>query len=135
MPSAKRFGSASTSMDKKLATTIGASARVARGRMELTQADVAERIDVATEVYGRLERGGMLPSVQTLLKLCHELHVSADELLGLSAQNGGTPARASEAPPPTPERPEVRRLLRSVRQLDPAQVKLLGLVANALTKR
>lgn len=134
MPSAKRFGSASKGMDKKLATTIGASARVARGRMELTQADVAERIDVATEVYGRLERGGMLPSVQTLLKLCHELHVSADELLGLAAQ-GVTPSRASEAPPPTPERPEVRRLLRSVRQLDPAQVKLLGLVANALTRR
>lgn len=134
MPSAKRFGSASKGMDKKLATTIGASARVARGRMELTQADVAERIDVATEVYGRLERGGMLPSVQTLLKLCHELHVSADELLGLAAQ-GVTPARANEAPPPTPERPEVRRLLRSVRQLDPAQVKLLGLVANALTRR
>lgn len=134
MPSAKRFGSASEGMDKKLATTIGASARVARGRMELTQADVAERIDVATEVYGRLERGGMLPSVQTLLKLCHELHVSADELLGLAAQ-GAPPSRASEAPPPTPERPEVRRLLRSVRQLDPGQVKLLGLVANALTRR
>ena len=134
MPSAKRFGSASKGMDKKLATTIGASARVARGRMELTQADVAERIDVATEVYGRLERGGMLPSVQTLLKLCHELHVSADELLGLAAQ-GAPPSRASAAPPPTPERPEVRRLLRSVRQLDPAQVKLLGLVANALTRR
>jgi transcriptional regulator with XRE-family HTH domain len=134
MPSAKRFGSASKGMDKKLATTIGASARVARGRMELTQADVAERIDVATEVYGRLERGGMLPSVQTLLKLCHELHVSADELLGLAAQ-GAPPSRTSEAPPPTPERPEVRRLLRSVRQLDPAQVKLLGLVANALQRR
>ncbi|MFP2934834.1 helix-turn-helix transcriptional regulator, partial [Pyxidicoccus sp. 3LG] len=80
-------------MDKKLATTIGAAARAARTRLELTQADVAERIDVATEVYGRLERGGMLPSVQTLLKLCHELHVSADELLGL-ASHGAAASRA-----------------------------------------
>jgi transcriptional regulator with XRE-family HTH domain len=122
-------------MDKKLATTIGSAARAARGRLELTQADVAERIDVATEVYGRLERGGMLPSVQTLLKLCHELHVSADELLGLASHGSGASSRASEPPPPAPERPEVRRLLRGVRQLDPAQVKLLGLVANALMRR
>jgi transcriptional regulator with XRE-family HTH domain len=122
-------------MDKKLATTIGAAARAARTRLELTQADVAERIDVATEVYGRLERGGMLPSVQTLLKLCHELHVSADELLGLSS-HGTNASRSSAEPPPSPqERPEVRRLLRTVRQLDPSKVKLLGLVANALGRR
>lgn len=123
-------------MDKKLATTIGAAARAARTRLELTQADVAERIDVATEVYGRLERGGMLPSVQTLLKLCHELHVSADELLGLAASHGPSNAsRASEPPPSPQERPEVRRLLRTVRQLEPSKVKLLGLVANALGRR
>ncbi|MFP2931261.1 transcriptional regulator, partial [Pyxidicoccus sp. 3LG] len=32
-------------------------------------------------------------------------------------------------------RPEVRRLLRTVSQLDPSKVKLLGLVANALGRR
>jgi transcriptional regulator with XRE-family HTH domain len=123
-------------MDKKLATTIGAAARAARTRLELTQADVAERIDVATEVYGRLERGGMLPSVQTLLKLCHELHVSADELLGLASHGNANASRSASEPPPSPqERPEVRRLLRTVRQLDPSKVKLLGLVANALGRR
>lgn len=122
-------------MDKKLAITIGAAARAARARLELTQADVAERIDVATEVYGRLERGGMLPSVQTLLKLCHELNISADELLGLAAPSS-TSSRSHEAPSNSPpERAEVRRLLRSVRQLSPSQVKLLGLVANALRQR
>jgi transcriptional regulator with XRE-family HTH domain len=120
-------------MDKKLATTIGAAARSARMRLELTQADVAERIDVATEVYGRLERGGMLPSVQTLLKLCHELNVSSDELLGLS-QHGPT-TRAAEPPAAPTERPEIRRLLRSLRQLESAHIKLLGLVAKALLRR
>jgi transcriptional regulator with XRE-family HTH domain len=120
-------------MDKKLASTIGAAARAARMRLELTQADVAERIEVATEVYGRLERGGMLPSVQTLLRLCHELNVSADELLGLSHH---TPSpRSAEAPSLPSERPEIRRLLRSLRQLDPSYVKLLGLVAKALMRR
>jgi transcriptional regulator with XRE-family HTH domain len=123
-------------MDKKLASTIGASARAARMRLELTQADVAERIDVATEVYGRLERGGMLPSVQTLIKLCHELHVSSDELLGLS-QHAPNPrsSAASEAPSAPSERPEIRRLLRSLRQLESSHIKLLGLVAKALLRR
>jgi transcriptional regulator with XRE-family HTH domain len=122
-------------MDKKLASTIGAAARAARMRLELTQADVAERIEVATEVYGRLERGGMLPSVQTLLRLCNELNVSADELLGLS--NHGPSARSStvEAPSLPTERPEIRRLLRSMRQLDSSHIKLLGLVAKALLRR
>jgi transcriptional regulator with XRE-family HTH domain len=119
-------------MDKKLASTIGAAARAARMRHELTQADVAERIEVATEVYGRLERGGMLPSVQTLLRLCHELNVSADELLGLS--HSPSP-RSSEAPSAPNERPEIRRFLRSLRQLDSSHVKLLGLVAKALLRR
>lgn len=102
-------------------------------RLELTQADVAERIDVATEVYGRLERGGMLPSVQTLLKLCHELNVSSDELLGLSLH--GPSPRTAEAPSAPSERPEIRRLLRSLRQLDSSHMKLLGLVAKALLRR
>jgi transcriptional regulator with XRE-family HTH domain len=124
-------------MDKKLASIIGAAARAARMRLELTQADVAERIDVATEVYGRLERGGMLPSVQTLLKLCHELNVSSDELLGLTP-HGSSPRSSNmvaEAPSVPTERPEIRRFLRSLRQLDSSHIKLLGLVAKALLRR
>ena len=52
-------------MAKKLATRLGECARAARQRLNLTQEDVAERIGIATEVYGRLERGNMLPSVPT----------------------------------------------------------------------
>ncbi|WP_224368666.1 helix-turn-helix transcriptional regulator [Hyalangium versicolor] len=122
-------------MDKKLASTIGAAARAARMRLELTQADVAERIDVATEVYGRLERGGMLPSVQTLLKLCHELNVSSDELLGLTSHGPSLRSTTVEVPTAPTERPEIRRLLRSLRQLDSSHIKLLGLVAKALLRR
>ncbi|WP_224240372.1 helix-turn-helix transcriptional regulator [Hyalangium gracile] len=122
-------------MDKKLASTIGAAARAARMRLELTQADVAERIDVATEVYGRLERGGMLPSVQTLLKLCHELNVSSDEPLGLTPHGPSPRSAPAEAPSAPSERPEIRRLLRSLRQLDSSHIKLLGLVAKALLRR
>ncbi|HEX8705831.1 MAG TPA: helix-turn-helix transcriptional regulator, partial [Myxococcaceae bacterium] len=44
-------------MEKPLASTLGAVARAARMRAGLTQEDVAERIGMASEVYGRMERG------------------------------------------------------------------------------
>src|SRR6218665_3222801 len=84
-------------MAKKLATRLGECARAARQRLNLTQEDVAERVGIATEVYGRLERGNMLPSVPTFRKLCAVLSLSADEALGLSSE-----ASASWTPPPPP---------------------------------
>lgn len=44
---------------------------------------MADRLELSPEFYGRLERGVALPSVETLRRLAVELHVSADELLGL----------------------------------------------------
>ena len=55
-------------MEKPLASILGAVARTARMRAGLTQEDVAERIGMASEVYGRMERGQMLPRVEKLLK-------------------------------------------------------------------
>jgi transcriptional regulator with XRE-family HTH domain len=124
-------------MEQRLATLIGNAVRASRQRLELTQADVAERVGIATEVYGRLERGHMLPSVRTLRKLCLVLSCSSDVLLGLSATavvaEGGTPALA-EDPPEYRERPEVRRLMRTVRKLDSPRLRLLGQVAHALER-
>ncbi|MFP2926982.1 helix-turn-helix transcriptional regulator [Pyxidicoccus sp. 3LG] len=120
-------------MEQRLATIIGNAVRAARQRLELTQADVAERVGIATEVYGRLERGHMLPSVRTLRKLCLVLNCSSDVLLGMAGAAGveGAPALA-EDPPEYRERPEVRRLLRTVRKLDAPRLRLLGQVAHAL---
>ncbi|CAM4202536.1 helix-turn-helix transcriptional regulator [Corallococcus exiguus] len=124
-------------MEQRLATLIGNAVRVARQRLELTQADVAERVGIATEVYGRLERGHMLPSVRTLRKLCLVLSCSSDVLLGLSATaavtEDGAP-QVAEDPPEYRERPEVRRLLRTVRKLDSPRLRLLGQVAHALER-
>ncbi len=94
---------------------------------------MAERVGLATEVYGRLERGGMLPSVPTLRKLCETLRIPSDVLLGL------TPAQenfwAKEAPPrPTEEPAEIRRLVRTVKKLEPAEFRLLGLMATGLLR-
>ncbi|WP_233610342.1 helix-turn-helix transcriptional regulator, partial [Corallococcus sp. AB049A] len=56
-------------LERKLAVSVGAAARAARLKAGLTQADVADRVGIASEVYGRLERGKMMPSVPTLFRL------------------------------------------------------------------
>ncbi|KFA88825.1 helix-turn-helix transcriptional regulator [Archangium violaceum] len=121
-------------MAKKLATRLGESARAARQRLNLTQEDVAERIGIATEVYGRLERGNMLPSVPTFRKLCAVLGLSADEALGLTNENPlpwTPPAPSPEASEPA----ELRRLLRRARQLDRNSLRVLSLVAAHLGQK
>ena len=62
---------------------IGVRARDARKKLQLTQEDVAERIDVSTEHYGRIERGQTLCSLLLFARLVHALNVSADCLLGV----------------------------------------------------
>jgi transcriptional regulator with XRE-family HTH domain len=118
---------------QKLAKALGDSAREARQRAGLTQADVAERIGVATEVYGRLERGLLMPSVPTLRRLCLALHLPADALLALDSPQ--TPAWAEvPIPPPVQEGPQMRRLMRHVRKLNPTQLRALSLVAATLRR-
>ena len=118
----------------KLAANVGEMAREARQRAGLTQADVAERVGLATEVYGRLERGRMLPSVPSLRRLCIALRTPSDTFLGLNT--GEVPTWAAEsAPPDYEESPEYRRLMRTLRKLDASQLKLISLVAAALQKR
>ncbi|ADO75529.1 helix-turn-helix domain-containing protein [Stigmatella aurantiaca] len=117
-------------MEQRLATIIGAAVRAARQRLDLTQADVAERVGIATEVYGRLERGHMLPSVKTLRRLCLVLNCSSDVLLGVTSPE--KPVEVAEDPHEYGERPEVRRVLRTLRRLEPAQLKLISQVAGAI---
>jgi transcriptional regulator with XRE-family HTH domain len=125
------MGQTSTS---KLAANVGEIAREARQRSGLTQADVAERVGLATEVYGRLERGRMLPSVPSLRRLCIALRTPSDTFLGLNTGEVATWVAESD-PPEYDESPELRRLMRTLRKLDASQLKLISLVAAALEKR
>lgn len=114
--------------ENPLGGQIGRTAREARLKLGWTQADVAERIGLTVEVYGRLERGQMLPSTPTLIGLRSALGVAADVLLGL------TPAQATTAPPEaTDELPlETRRLVRSLRGLDRLQLSIFQKLAQGL---
>lgn len=118
---------------QRLARSLGDTAREARRREGLTQADVAERIGVATEVYGRLERGLLMPSVPTLRRLCVALRLAADTLLALGPT--APPAWVETAPPPEQEGPQLRRLLRHLRKLNPEQLRALNNVAATLRRQ
>ena len=118
-------------MNEELAITVGAAARAARVRLGLTQADVAERVGIAMEVYSRMERGKVLPSVTTLRRLCQVLRIGADTLLGLEVEPPDAPLEegaATSAPGEDP--PRLRRLVRALRTLDPVQLKAVAQVIH-----
>jgi DNA-binding XRE family transcriptional regulator len=52
-------------MDENLQRLLGESARAARLQLGLTQAEVAKKVRLKSGVYGRVERGMMMPSVPT----------------------------------------------------------------------
>jgi transcriptional regulator with XRE-family HTH domain len=122
-------------MEKPLSIILGIAVRTARMRAGLTQEDVAERIGMASEVYGRMERGQMLPRVENLRRLCLVLNVPPHELLGLESMVGRSTFPWEEARPRADDTADMRRLLRRLRRLSPNQVKLLSLIAGAMMSR
>lgn len=116
-------------MNEELARTIGEAARAARGRLGLTQVQVAEAVGIAAMVYSRLERGLMLPSVPTLLKLCRVLETTPDALLGFSP--GDAPVkRATRAQREQEE--ALRHLVSLGGKLDAQKLQALITMAKAL---
>ncbi len=125
-------------METKLAKIVGSAARDARKALSITQEDAAERIGISLEFYGRIERGGTLPSVPTLARMAEALRTSADSLLGSSPRAGvareRTVQRWSE-PVVQEESRELRKLLRRLRRADRKTLRLLNAFVNALERR
>ena len=106
----------SARVERPLAMNLGSMAHSARMRAGLTQAEVARRVGVQLEVYGRIERGEMFPSVPTLRRICVALEIPSDELLGLDA----------------PQSSGLRRLVSAARGLRNSQLRLLHRLAESL---
>ncbi|PTL80109.1 transcriptional regulator [Vitiosangium sp. GDMCC 1.1324] len=73
------------------------------------RAEVARKVRLKSGVYGRVERGAMVPSVPTLRRICETLAICSDALLSL-----GTQAHEATAPTPPPaagEHPELNRII------------------------
>ena len=60
---------------------IGNNLRIARNRKSLTQAQVAERLDIAAKHYGYIERGARPASLEMLGHLCEIFEVSLEEII------------------------------------------------------
>ena len=114
----------------KLKHLLGTGLLTARERLGLTQAEAASRVGIAHAVYGRIERGQMLPSVPTLFRLCTELEVSANVLLGIDSAE---PIAVTEPRPPG-DPPELRRLASLLRTLSPGALRTMSALAAAIRK-
>lgn len=84
-------------MDKELTETLkkvlGPNIRKARQRQGLSQARLAEMVEMSTEVLGRMERKKVLPRLERLVLLCKILGMTPDQMLGFapSASSGAAP--------------------------------------------
>ena len=104
-------------------TGFGHRLRVARG-IE-TQADVAERAEIARSAYARYETGDRFPSVPELRRLCEALAVSPEHLIFGETGSGFTPSPSPIAAVAPEGDSEKARIARHV---------LTGVLLNALPK-
>ena len=75
------------SMIRSLANLLRAS----RQKAGLTRQQVAESTELYTEVYGRIERAGMMPTVPTLQRICVALNVDYQSLVDSMRRYEKTP--------------------------------------------
>ena len=66
---------------------LGTAIRTARIKMNLTQEQVAEMVDISPVHYMHLESEHRMPSIKVLFKLCDILNLSFDSLMFLSAND------------------------------------------------
>lgn len=108
-------------MKKHVLSILPQQLRRARQAAGYTQAELAEKVELAVEAYGRLERGKVLPRTETLAKVAMTLGVSVDTLLGISPVPSTDQQRS----------PELERLLHRLLKQSPASLRALdGLLAT-----
>lgn len=117
-------------MDEDLQRSLGEVARAARERLGLTQAQVAQKVGLVPGVYGRIERGDMMPSVPSLRRLCLVLGISSDALLDLKPTQ--VAATVDESPTEESFSPELRRIVHQLRTWTPKRLKVLSKVLTVL---
>lgn len=66
---------------------LGEMIKQYRERKEITQKDLAEKLNVTPQAVSRWENGISLPDVEVLPKLANLLHISIDGLLGYQSGN------------------------------------------------
>lgn len=112
---------------------FGEKLRTLRAEKNLSQADFAALVRMSTDVVSRIERGLVNPSPQQLVVFAVALEVSSDKLLGLAdggAADGGTADGGAEGS--DGGLADLRRLMRTARQLGSRELNLTAQLAEAL---
>ena len=60
---------------------IGNKLHTIRKRSGMTQAEVAEAAGLSDRTYADIERGTVNMRIETVIKICHALHITPDEIL------------------------------------------------------
>ncbi|MDT2862672.1 helix-turn-helix domain-containing protein [Lactococcus lactis] len=63
---------------------LGDKLKASRKSKNLTQKELADKIDVKTRTVASYEQGSAYPSIEVLGKICDTLGISSDYLLGIS---------------------------------------------------
>lgn len=63
---------------------LGRRIRTLRQKQQLTQEQLAEKIDMSTSFLGHIERGTRVASLETLVKICNVLDANPGFLLAAS---------------------------------------------------
>lgn len=82
MPRKSKTTGAST-----LGERIGRNIKAARKRLEMTQSELAEALDVETVTVSRIETGAQLPSIDRLDEVANVLKVSLTSLIADVSKN------------------------------------------------
>ena len=121
-------------MDDVLAKQIGIAVRARRRDLGLSQEVIAERVGIAPQFLGRIERGLTFPSIPTLMGLSRALAMPPGSLLPGSHQElapveSGTGAVAGET---RASRWRRQRLPERLNEASPDLIDALWLVCDAL---
>ncbi len=54
--------------------------KVARARLDMTQKELAEKIDVSRQTINAIEKGNYNPSINLCIKICKALNVTLNDL-------------------------------------------------------
>ena len=105
---------------KELNKQIGERCRKARETAGYTQEQLAEQIGVSTQFLSDAERGITGMSVNTIVKLCNTLNISADFLLLGAEESSETESALS--------------IYTRMKRLSPQELELVEAVTNLMMK-
>ena len=99
--------------------------RVFRSARKLTQARLAELLEISPRVYNRWEQGTAVPHFETILKIADILKVSLDELAGRKEPSGEILVHNHK----------LQSLCRQIDHLSDEDQKALVILMDSLVKR